>query len=191
MPGPPGSLGLAEAHQVLVANGLRVRVALETDGGLRTGRDVIVAALLGAERFGFGTLPSLGARLQDGSAMPPEHLSGRDRHPGPDLRAKFTGAADKVVSSFDSWPRRFVVTWRRSATPSLSDIIGRADLLEPVDHPLAGGLGKLLVRAEGQKRHQGYVRPLPSRLNERLVEDSTRALEGRGSDRADLPYLQR
>ena len=80
--GSPWELGLAEAHQVLVANGLRSRVLLETDGGLRTGRDVVIAALLGAERFGFGTLPAARPGLQDGAAMPSQHLPGGHRHPG-------------------------------------------------------------------------------------------------------------
>ncbi|RWC23619.1 MAG: hypothetical protein EOS70_34070, partial [Mesorhizobium sp.] len=55
--GSPWEMGLAETHQTLVLNGLRSRVALQVDGGLRTGRDVVIGALLGADEFGFSTAP--------------------------------------------------------------------------------------------------------------------------------------
>ena len=98
--GSPWELGLAEAHQVLTANGQRSRVLLETDGGLRTGRDIVVAALLGAERFGFGTLPllALGCKMvrQCHLNTCPVGIATQAE----DLRAKFTGSADQVVLLF-------------------------------------------------------------------------------------------
>ena len=72
--GAPWELGLAEVHQVLLRAGLRDRVALRTDGGLRTGRDLLVAALLGAEEFAFGTAALVADRLRHGPPVPPRHL---------------------------------------------------------------------------------------------------------------------
>ena len=77
---PAVGLGLAETHQVLVRNRLRDRVALRTDGGLQTGRDVVVAAMLGAEEFGFGTAAGR-HRLRHGAPVPSRHLPDRHRHP--------------------------------------------------------------------------------------------------------------
>ncbi|MGH8926138.1 MAG: glutamate synthase large subunit [Acidimicrobiia bacterium] len=176
--GGPWELGLAEAHQVLVANGLRSRVVLETDGGLRTGRDVMVAALLGAERFGFGTLPllALGCKMvrQCHLNTCPVGIATQNE----ELRAKFSGSPDRVVELFRLLAEEVREHLASIGYSSLADVIGRADLLRPRDHPLANGFDRLLVRAAARKRHQGYVRPLPSRLNERLVEDAAAALNG-------------
>ncbi len=94
--GAPWELGLAEVHQTLLRNGLRDRVVLRTDGGLRTGRDLLIAALLGAEEFGFGTaaLVALGcdmARQCHLDTCPTGIATQR-----PDLRAKFTGTPEQV-----------------------------------------------------------------------------------------------
>ena len=94
--GAPWELGLAEVHQTLLRNGLRDRVALRTDGGLRTGRDLLVAALLGAEEFAFGTamLVALGcdmARQCHLDTCPTGIATQRE-----DLRAKFTGTPEEV-----------------------------------------------------------------------------------------------
>ena len=72
----------AEAHQTLVANGLRDRVYLAVDGKMQAGRDVAIAALLGAEEFGFSTSALITPRLYYDAQMPPEYLSGRRRNPG-------------------------------------------------------------------------------------------------------------
>jgi len=98
--GAPWELGLAEAHQVLVRQGLRDRVVLRTDGGLQSGRDIVVAALLGAEEFGFGTaaLVAIGcdmARQCHLDTCPTGIATQRD-----DLRAKFSGTPDQVVAFF-------------------------------------------------------------------------------------------
>ena len=94
--GAPWELGLAEVHQTLMRNGLRDRVVLRTDGGLRTGRDLLIAALLGAEEFGFGTatLVALGcdmARQCHLDTCPTGIATQR-----PELRAKFTGTPEQV-----------------------------------------------------------------------------------------------
>jgi glutamate synthase domain-containing protein 2/glutamate synthase domain-containing protein 1/glutamate synthase domain-containing protein 3 len=185
--GAPWELGLAEAHQVLVANGLRGQVTLETDGGLRTGRDVVVAAMLGAERFGFGTLPllALGCKMVRQchlNTCPVGIATQRE-----DLRAKFTGAADHVVQLF----RLLAEDVRRHLAAlgvhTLAEVIGRADWLRPTDHPLAAGLAGLFVRAEGRRRHPGYSKPVPSRLNDRLVAEARQVLEGEGTLEVSFP----
>jgi glutamate synthase domain-containing protein 2/glutamate synthase domain-containing protein 3 len=185
--GAPWELGLAEAHQVLVANGLRSRVVLETDGGLRTGRDVVIAAMLGAERFGFGTLPllAMGCKMvrQCHLNTCPVGIATQDVA----LRTKFNGTPDRVVELFRLLAEEVRGHLAALGYPSLADIIGRADLLRPVEHTLATGLNKLLVKAAGRKRHQGYVKALPTRLNERLVEDAWSALEGQGLVELSFP----
>jgi glutamate synthase domain-containing protein 3 len=186
--GSPWELGLAEAHQVLTANGLRSRVLLETDGGLRTGRDVVVAALLGAERFGFGTLPllAMGCKMvrQCHLNTCPVGIATQQE----DLRAKFTGSADQVVLLF----RRLAEEARRHIASlgarSLAELVGRADLLRPLDpqHPLSADLSAMLVPAKGGKVHEGYRKMPLSGLEERLVSDCEAAIST--GERVELSY---
>ena len=127
--GLPWELGLAETHQTLVLNGLRSRVRLETDGQLKTGRDVVIAALLGAEEFGFATGPlvAMGCIM-----MRVCHL---DTCPvgvatqNPELRQRFTGKPEDVVNFM-----RFIAEDVREhlaalGARTLDELIGRADLL--------------------------------------------------------------
>ena len=141
--GLPWELGVAETHQTLVLNNLRSRIVVETDGQLKTGRDVIMATLLGAEEFGFATTPlvSLGCIM-----MRVCHL---DTCPvgvatqNPELRKKFIGDPEYVVNFL-----RFIAEDMREIMASLgmrtvSEMIGRTDLLEPkkaVKHWKAKGL---------------------------------------------------
>jgi len=175
--GSPWELGLAEAHQVLVANGLRSALALETDGGLRTGRDVVVAALLGAERFGFGTLPlmALGCKMvrQCHLNTCPVGIATQNE----DLRAKFTGAADQVVTLFRLLAEEVRFHLAALGARTLGEVIGRADLLKTVDHPMTAGLSGLLVRAEGRLQHPGFRRAPLSTLSHRLGEAAAKAVE--------------
>jgi glutamate synthase domain-containing protein 3 len=103
------------------------------------------------------------------------------------LRAKFNGTPDRVVEMFRLLAEEVRGHLASLGFLSLADIIGRADLLMPTEHDLASGLNRLLVRAAARKRHQGYVKPLPSRLNERLVEDAASALDGRGPVELSFP----
>ena len=175
--GSPWELGLAEAHQVLVANGLRSSIALETDGGLRTGRDVVLAALLGAERFGFGTLPlvALGCKMvrQCHLNTCPVGIATQKE----DLRAKFTGSAEQVVALFRMIAEEVRGHLAALGARTLGEVIGRADLLEPIDHPMAEGLAALLVRAEGRLQHPGFRKPPLSKLTHRLMDDAREAIE--------------
>src|SRR6266540_6419769 len=133
--GSPWELGLAETQAILIENGLRHRIEVRVDGGLRTGRDVVIAALLGAESYGFGTaaLVAIGcdmARQCHLNSCPTGIATQK-----PELRAKFGGTPEQVVAYF-TWIAEDV---RRLLAGlgcrSLDDCIGRVELLERVDHP--------------------------------------------------------
>ena len=130
--GLPWEMGLSETHQVLMLNRLRHRVKLRTDGGIKTGRDVVIAAMLGAEEFGIGTasLIAMGCIMvrQCHSNTCPVGVCSQDEA----LRAKFDGTPEKVINLFS-----FVAEEVREILASLgfrklTDIIGRTDLLAQV-----------------------------------------------------------
>ncbi len=130
--GNPWELGLAEAQQVLIHNGLRGRVRLRTDGGLRTARDIVIAALLGADEFAFGTavLVALGcdmARQCHLNTCPTGIATQR-----PDLRAKFRGKPEHVVRFFNELAEKVRQLLAKLGLPSLQSAVGRTDLLEQV-----------------------------------------------------------
>ena len=130
--GAPWELGLAEAHQVLTLNDLRDRVTLRVDGGIRTGRDVVIAAMLGAEEFGIGTvsLVALGCLMvrQCHSNTCPVGICTQDK----DLRARFQGKPDQVVNlmTFIAQETREILA--SLGATSLDDVIGRADLIDQI-----------------------------------------------------------
>src|SRR5213595_3655385 len=133
--GSPWELGLAETQAILIENGLRHRIEVRTDGGLRTGRDVVIAALLGAEAYGFGTA----ALVAIGCAMARQcHLNtcptgiATQR---PELRAKFKGTPEQVVAYFTAIAEDVRRILAGLGFRSLDEIIGRVDLLERVDRP--------------------------------------------------------
>ena len=187
--GSPWELGIAEAHQVLVANGHRSMVVLETDGGLRTGRDVVVAALLGAERFGFGTLPllAMGCKMTRRchlNTCPVGIATQRE-----DLRAKFSGGADQVVMLFRHVAEEVRHHLSAMGVRTIEEIVGQADLLRPIDadHPLSADLLAILVASHGRKEHSGY-KPIPlSSLSTRLVIDAEEAIAHGASVRLAYP----
>ena len=130
--GNPWELGLAEAQQVLIHNGLRGRVRLRTDGGLRTARDIVMAALLGADEFAFGTsvLVALGcdmARQCHLNTCPTGIATQR-----PELRAKFRGKPEHVVRFFDELAEEIRQLLATLGLSSLAEATGRTDLLEQV-----------------------------------------------------------
>ena len=184
--GVPWELGLAEAQQVLVAQGLRSRVVLQTDGQLKTGRDVVVAALLGADEVGFSTAPLIAA----GCVMMrvchlntcPVGIATQD----PELRRRFAGTPEHVTSYM------FLVAEdvrRRMATlgfRSFGEMVGRSDLLRPrsgVRHWKARrlDLSPLLHRdpapAEETRHSRSQEHHLEDVLDQRLIELATPALE--------------
>jgi glutamate synthase (NADPH/NADH) large chain/glutamate synthase (ferredoxin) len=128
--GAPWELGLAETQQVLVANRLRERVSLRTDGGLRNGLDIVVATLLGAEEFGFGTgvLVALGcdmARQCHLNTCPTGIATQRE-----DLRAKFEGRPEHVVNYLFLIAEEVREHLARLGARSLQEVVGRSELLE-------------------------------------------------------------
>jgi glutamate synthase (NADPH/NADH) large chain/glutamate synthase (ferredoxin) len=133
--GSAWEIGVAEAHQVLMMNGLRNRVVLRTDGGMKTGRDIIVAAILGAEEFNFGT----GALIASGCAMfrvchlntcPVGVATQRE-----DLRAKFRGKPENVINYFNAVAEDVRGYLAKLGARTLNEIIGRTELLEQIDDP--------------------------------------------------------
>ena len=130
--GLPWEMGLTEAHQVLAMNNLRERVTLRTDGGLRTGRDVVMAAMLGAEEYGIGTaaLIAMGCIMvrQCQSNTCPVGICVQDE----ELRKKFTGTADKVVNLITFYAQEVREILASLGVRSMDEIIGRADMLAQV-----------------------------------------------------------
>ena len=154
--GMPWEIGLAEAHQTLVKNNLRGKVKLQVDGQLRTGRDIVIAALLGAEEFGFATslLLSLGCLMlrqcQDNTC--PAGITTQD----PEIRKRFQGKPEHIINYL-----RFIAEETRSILAtlglrSLDEAVGRSDLLE-VNPVLATGKAATLDFAPMLHRVAGDV----------------------------------
>ena len=190
--GMPWELGLSEAHQVLSLNGLRGRVRLRTDGGLRTGRDIVIAAMLGAEEFGIGTasLIAVGCLMvrQCHSNTCPVGVCVQDER----LRAMFTGTPEKVVNLFSFIAEETREVLASLGLRSLHEAVGRTDLLRQVSR---GGthlddldLNPLLVRVgEGEVRcAEGPYNAVPDTLDARIVEDAARFFDGR--EKMSLTY---
>ena len=129
--GLPWELGLAETQQTLVGNGLRGRVRLQTDGQLKTGRDVIVAACLGAEEYGFSTAPliAMGCVMMRKCHLNtcPVGIATQD----PALRARFTGTPEQVINYLFFVAEEVREHLSRMGFRSLDEIVGRCDLLTP------------------------------------------------------------
>jgi glutamate synthase (ferredoxin) len=149
--GLPWELGLAETHQTLVLNNLRSRIAVEADGQMKTGRDVVIAALLGAEEFGFATAPlvTLGCIMMRVCHLNtcPVGVATQD----PQLRAKFTGDPEYTVNFMKFIAQEVREHMAQLGFRRLEEMVGRTDVLEAhaaVDHWKAKGidLSKLLYQ---------------------------------------------
>ena len=143
--GSPWELGVAEAQQVLVRNGLRGRIRLRTDGGLRRARDVVIAALLGAEEYGFGTasLVAIGcdmARQCHLNTCPTGIATQRA-----DLRAKFKGTPDQVIAFFGHLAAEIRELLASLGLRSIDEAVGRVDLLHQTRPYHGVDLAALLV----------------------------------------------
>ena len=130
--GLPWEMGLSEAHQVLMLNRLRHRVKLRTDGGIKTGRDVVIAAMLGAEEFGIGTasLVAMGCIMvrQCHSNTCPVGVCTQDE----ELRRKFDGSPEKVINLFSFIAEDVRGILASLGVRKLTDVIGRTDMLQQV-----------------------------------------------------------
>ena len=156
--GNPWELGLAEAQQVLIHNGLRGRVRLRTDGGLRTARDIVIAALLGADEYAFGTavLVALGcdmARQCHLNTCPTGIATQR-----PDLRAKFRGKPEHVVRFFNELADEVRQLLGKLGLPSLEAAIGRTGLLEQVRFSAGLDLKPILAATAVAAQTGGAIR---------------------------------
>jgi glutamate synthase (ferredoxin) len=142
----PWEMGLAESHQALVANGLRGRVRLRADGGLKTGRDVVVAALLGADEFGFGTaalvaLACVMARQCHLNTCPVGVATQRE-----DLRARFPKDPERLIHFFRHLAGHVRELLAQLGCRSVEEATGRADLLAPVAYRVPNRRGQLDVK---------------------------------------------
>ncbi|WP_017999418.1 glutamate synthase large subunit [Paracoccus sp. N5] len=180
--GLPWEMGLTEAHQVLAMNRLRDRVTLRTDGGLRTGRDIVMAAMMGAEEYGVGTaaLIAMGCIMvrQCQSNTCPVGVCTQDEK----LRAMFTGSADKVVNLITFYATEVREILASIGARSLDEIIGRADLLTQVsrgDKSLDDlDLNPLLITVDGsEKIVYDRTKPrnaVPDTLDAEIIRDASR-----------------
>ena len=186
--GCPWELGLAETQQVLVMNDLRGRLVVRTDGGLKTGRDVVVAAMLGAEEFGFGTasVVALGcdmARQCHLNTCPTGIATQRE-----DLRARFTGIPEQVIHYFSHLAQEIREILASHGVHKLDEVIGRSDLLQRRESPPESraatiDVGRVLAPADPswtkprlhvQRRN---VRPNDTSLDPQILRDAEEALE--------------
>ena len=156
--GLPWELGIAEAHQTLVLNNLRTRVTLQTDGGLKTGRDVVLAALLGAEEFGFATAPliTLGCIMMRKCHLNtcPVGIATQD----PELRAKFAGKPEHVVNYLFMVAEDAREIMAKLGFKSIDDMIGRTDCLtadHAISHWKADGLDLTPILRPAKKSSPG------------------------------------
>ncbi len=154
--GLPWELGVAETHQTLVMNDLRSRVVVQTDGQLKTGRDVAIAAILGAEEFGFSTAPliTLGCIMMRKCHLNtcPVGIATQD----PELRKKFNGKPEHVVNYLFMVAEELREIMAELGFRSVQDMIGRVDVLETdvaVDHWKVKGIDLSAVLTPAQKPH--------------------------------------
>ena len=198
--GGPWELGLAETHQTLVLNGLRSRIYVETDGQLKTGRDVAVAALLGAEEFGFATAPLvvMGCIMMRVCHLNtcPVGVATQD----PRLRKRFTGEADHVVNFMRFIAQELREIMAKLGFRKLEDMVGRTDMLIPwkaINHWKASGLDitPMLYRPDmgpefGRFRSQDQDHGLEKSLDvTKLLEICRPAIERGEKVHAELPII--
>ncbi len=182
--GLPWEIGLAEAHHVLTLNNLRDQVTLRTDGGLRTGRDIVMAAMLGAEEYGIGTasLLAMGCIMvrQCHSNTCPVGVCTQDER----LRAKFTGTPDKVINLMTFIADEVREILAALGFTKLDEVIGRTDLLHQISRGSAMlddlDLSPLLVRADPEARvtYKPTLRnAVPDALDESILRDGAAFFE--------------
>jgi glutamate synthase domain-containing protein 2/glutamate synthase domain-containing protein 1/glutamate synthase domain-containing protein 3 len=187
--GSPWELGLSETHQALVINNMRDKVLLEVDGGLRSAKDVIIASTLGADRFGFGTLPllALGCKMvrQCHENTCPVGIATQDEN----LRAKFNGAPEQVMQLFTFLAEDVQNYLKLFNVDKLDDLIGHADLLglKVLDNNLPSSLHKLLVNAVSEKKHPGFIRHEEGRLSRRITSEVIKSLNVKKSSFLQYP----
>ena len=183
--GTPWEIGLAEVNQVLTLNGLRHKVKLRTDGGMRTGRDIVIGAILGAEEFGIGTasLVAMGCIMvrQCHSNTCPVGVCTQDE----DLRKKFEGSAEKVINLMSFIAEEVREILAELGVEKFEDIIGRTDLLHQVSRGAAHlddlDLNPLLLQVGGRISNTICTRternPVPDTLDAQMIKDAQAVFE--------------
>ncbi len=200
--GSSWELGLAETHQTLVLNGLRSRIALQVDGGLKTGRDVIIGALLGADEFGFSTAPLIAA----GCIMMrkchlntcPVGVATQD----PVLRKRFKGAPEHIINYFFFIAEEIRAIMAEMGYTKFDDLIGQSQLLEKeqmVERWKSEGLDFTSVFYKPDAKPEDIFwtkrqeHPIDDVLDRQLIKDAMPALENREPVRlsADIKNVDR
>jgi glutamate synthase (NADPH/NADH) large chain len=196
--GLPWELGIAETHQTLVLNDLRSRVRLQTDGQLKTGRDVVIACMLGAEEFGFSTAPliALGCIMMRKCHLNtcPVGVATQD----PELRKKFTGQPEHVINFFFLVAEECRRLMAELGFRSIDEMVGRCDRLEmndAIDHWKARGLDLTPVLAQAIKPRPGVhvycttsqYHALDEVLDNELIEKFWASITEGISNRIEMP----
>jgi glutamate synthase (ferredoxin) len=183
--GIPWELGLTEAQYVLVENGLRGRVRLRADGGLRTGRDVVMAALLGADEFSFGTAAVVAEGCLMARACHMNTCPVGIATQSPELRAKFDATPEQVMAFMFYVAEEVREILASLDLGSVAEAVGRVELLRQKPGLTPLDLSRLLLvpPGDGPRRYVGEPNPVPadSPLNERLIADGLSLIaEGNG-----------
>jgi glutamate synthase (NADPH/NADH) large chain len=196
--GTPWEMGLSEVNQTLTLNGLRGRVKLRTDGGLKTGRDIVIAAILGAEEFGIGTLSlvAMGCIMvrQCHSNTCPVGVCTQDEK----LRAKFVGTPEKVINLMTFIAEEVREILARLGFKSLDEIIGRTELLRQVsrgaEHLDDLDLNPVLAKVDADDDNRRFSldtwrNEVPDSLDAQMIKDAAPVF-ARG-ERMQLTYTVR
>jgi len=196
--GSPWEMGLTEANQVLTLNGLRHRVKLRTDGGLKTGRDIVIAAILGAEEFGIGTLSlvAMGCIMvrQCHSNTCPVGVCTQDAA----LRKKFVGTPEKVINLMSFIAEEVREILARLGVRSLDEVIGRTELLRQVsrgaEHLDDLDLNPILAKVDApddERRFNitSFRNEVPDSLDAQMIRDAKAVFERR--EKMQLTYTVR
>ncbi|MFP6873323.1 MAG: glutamate synthase large subunit [Verrucomicrobiales bacterium] len=198
--GLPWELGIAETHQTLVLNDLRSRVVLQTDGGLKTGRDVVIAALLGAEEMGFSTAPliTMGCIMMRKCHLNtcPVGIATQN----PQLRKKFNGSPEHVVNYLFMVAEEARQIMARLGFRTIDEMVGRVDALEmeeAIDHWKADGIDLSAILTQVEKPHadvgtyctQAQDHGLDDVLDMKLLDLAKPALEKGDAVEIELPIF--
>jgi glutamate synthase (NADPH) large chain len=196
--GTPWEMGLTEVNQVLTLNGLRHRVKLRTDGGLKTGRDIVIAAILGAEEFGIGTLSlvAMGCIMvrQCHSNTCPVGICVQNEA----LRKKFTGTPEKVINLMTFIAEEVREILARLGVRSLDEVIGRTELLRQVsrgaEHLDDLDLNPILAKVDAPADKRRFNLPtarneVPDSLDAQILHDARPVFERR--EKMQLTYTVR
>ncbi|WP_294318671.1 glutamate synthase large subunit [uncultured Sphingomonas sp.] len=196
--GTPWEMGLSEVNQTLTLNGLRGRVVLRTDGGLKTGRDIVAAAILGAEEFGIGTLSlvAMGCIMvrQCHSNTCPVGVCVQDER----LRAKFTGTPEKVINLMTFIAEEVREILARLGVRSLDEVVGRTEFLRQVsrgaEHLDDLDLNPILAKVDADESERRFSlstfrNEVPDSLDAQMIKDAA-AVFSRG-EKMQLTYSVR